>query len=150
MRAANGSEIPFEGWVPISFSLCEPKAKEEKSDEILVPVLVSRDIIQRPIIGFNFIEEMFINTENQVQPSESVALLRNSLRLGSGKAEALLNLIQGATNENATFPVRTGRTSVVISGGQTKCITCPVKTDRKMKTEMLFEPEENLSLDEGL
>lgn len=51
MRAANGLEIPFEGWVPISFSLCEPKAKEEKSDEILVPVLVSRDIIQRPIIG---------------------------------------------------------------------------------------------------
>ena len=121
-----------------------------KSDEILVPVLVSKDIPQLPIIGFNVIEEMLINTENQVQPSVSVALLRNSLRLGSGKADALLNLIQGATNENATFAVRTGHTSVVIPGGQTKCITCPVKTDCKVKTEMPFETEENLSLGEGL
>ena len=31
-----------------------------------------------------------------------------------------------------------------------KCITCPVKTDLKVRTEMLFEPEEDLSLDEGL
>lgn len=112
LRAVDGSEIPFEGCVPVSFSLCDPKAKEAKSDEILVPVLVTRDIVQRPIIGFNVIEEMLINTENQVQPSESIALLRNSLRLGSGKAEALLNLIQGATNEYTTFPIRTGRTSM--------------------------------------
>lgn len=75
LRAANGSEIPFEGWVPVSFSLCDPKAKEAKSDEILVPVLVSRDIVQQPIIGFKAIEEMLINTENKVQPSESFALL---------------------------------------------------------------------------
>merc|ERR1712035_111064 len=93
---------------------------------------------------------MLINREDQAQPSESIALLRNSLKLGSGKAEALLNVIQGTTNENVTYLVRTGRTPVVVPGGQIKCITCPVKTDLKVKTEMLFEPEENLSLDEGL
>lgn len=116
LRAANGSQIPFEGWVPVSFSLCDSNVKEAKSDEILVPVLVSRDTIQRPIIGFNVIEEMLIHRENQIQPSESLALLRNSLRLGSGKAEALLNLIQEATNENVTYTVRTGRTSIVVPG----------------------------------
>ena len=147
LRAANGSEIPFQGWVEVSLSLC---AKTAKSDEIIVPVLVSRDIIQRPIIGFNAIEEIMRYREDQVQPSERVALLRHSLRLGSGKAEALLNLIQGATNENVTYPVKTGRTSVVVPGGQIRCFSCPVQTDLKVKTEMLFEPEENLSLEEGL
>lgn len=86
----------------------------------------------------------------QVQPSEKVALLRQSLRLGSGKAKALLNLIQGATNDNVTYPVRTGRTPIVVPGGQVKYISCPVKTDLKVKAEMFFEPEENLSLEEGL
>ncbi len=124
LRAANGTEIPFQGWVLVSFTLCDPKAKQAKSDEILVPVLVSRDILRKPIIGFNAIEEMLINREDQVQPSESIALLRNSLKLGSGKAE--VNVIQGATNENVTYLVRTGRTPVVVPGGQIKCITCAV------------------------
>lgn len=35
-------------------------------------------------------------------------------------------------------------------GGQTKCITCLCRTDLKVKSEMLFEPEVDLSLDEGL
>ena len=88
LRAANGSEIP------------SAKAKEAMSDEILVPLLVSRDIVQRPIIGFNAIVEMLINIEDKIQLSESIVMRRNSLRLGSGKAEVLLNLTQGATNEN--------------------------------------------------
>lgn len=150
LRAANGSEIPFQGWVEVSLSLCNPKAKTTRSDEILVPVLVSRDIVQKPIIGFNAIEELMREREDQGQPSERVVLLRNSLRLGSGKAEALLNLIQGVTSENATYAVKTGRTAVVVPGGQIQCISCSVNTGLKVKTEMLFEPEENLSLDEGL
>lgn len=104
--------------------------------------------MQRPIIGFNAFEEILRDREDQVQLSESVTLLRNSLRLGIGKAEVLLNLVQGATNENVTHPNRTRRTAVVVPGGQIQCISCPLKTD--LKTEMLFEPEENLSLDEGL
>lgn len=150
LRAANGSEIPFQGWVEVSLSLCNPKAKTTRSYEILVPVLVSRDIVQKPIIGFNAIEELMREREDQGQPSERVVLLRNSLRLGSGKAEALLNLIQGVTSENATYAVKTGRTAVVVPGGQIQCIGCSVNTGLKVKTEMLFEPEENLSLDEGL
>lgn len=74
--------------------------------------------MQRPIIGFNVIEEMLVNREDQVQESETVALGRNSLRLGSEKAEILLNLIQGATHETVTHPVKTGHMSVVVTGGQ--------------------------------
>lgn len=93
LRAANGSEIPFQEWVETNLSLYDQKMKTLGSDEILVPVLVSRDIVQRPIIGFKAIEEIMRDREDQVQPSDRVALLRNSLRLGTGKVEALLNLI---------------------------------------------------------
>lgn len=150
LRAANGSEIPFKGWVEVKLSLYDPKTKTSGSDEILVPLLVSKDIAQRPIIGFNAIEEIMRDREDQVQPSDRLTLLRNSLRLGTGKAEALLNLIQGTTNEDDAYTVKTGRTSVVISGGETKCISCSVKTDLRANTEVLFDPVENLSLDEKL
>lgn len=134
----------------MKLSLYDPKTKTSGSDEILVPVLVSKDIVQRPIIGFNAIEEIMRDREDQVQPSDRLTLLRNSLRLGTGKAEALLNLIQGTTNEDDAYTVKTGRTPVVVSGGETKCISCSVKTNLNANTEVLFDPVENLSLDENL
>lgn len=118
LKLATGSENSFQGWVEVHLSLCDPKARTTGSDEIVVPLLVSRDIVQRPIIGFNAIEEIMRDREDQVQLNESVTLLRNSLRLGIGKAYVLLNLVQGATNENVTYPNRTRRTAVVVPGGQ--------------------------------
>ncbi len=83
LRAANGSEIPFQGWVEISFSLYDSKAKTTGSDEVLVTVLVRRQIAQRPIIGYNAIEEILTGGEDQSQPGERLTLLRNSFRLGT-------------------------------------------------------------------
>lgn len=88
--------------------------------------------------------------QDQVHSIDRVTLLRNSLRLGSGKAETLLNLIQSAANKDLSYVVKTGRTSVGVPGGQIKCISCPVKTDLKANTEVLFDPVESLSLDENL
>lgn len=88
--------------------------------------------------------------EDQVQPSDRLTLLRNSLRLGTGKAEALLNLIQSTANKDDAYIVQTGRTSVVVSGGEMKCVSCSVKTDLKENTEVIFDLIENLSLDEKL
>uniref|UniRef100_A0A3P9K558 Globoside alpha-1,3-N-acetylgalactosaminyltransferase 1-like n=1 Tax=Oryzias latipes TaxID=8090 RepID=A0A3P9K558_ORYLA len=51
LRATNGSEITFQGWVEVCLSLCGPKKQSTNSNEVLVPVLVSKDIVQRPIIG---------------------------------------------------------------------------------------------------
>ncbi len=43
LRRANGLEIPLQSWLEFSLSLYNPKAKTTRSDEILVPVLLSRD-----------------------------------------------------------------------------------------------------------
>lgn len=138
-RAANGPDIPFNGWHEVTLSLYDPKAKIPGSDDILVLVLVSRDVVQKTIIGFNAIEEMMKSEVNYAQPSDRVGLLRNSLRLGLGKAQTLLSLIQEATCESDTYTVKTIRMTTVVPGGQIKCISCPVETDLKVTTEMFLE-----------
>ncbi|XP_070410184.1 uncharacterized protein [Nothobranchius furzeri] len=148
LRAVNGSEVHFQGWVEVSLSLCDPKGKTSAQDEVLVPILISRDVMQKPIIGFNAIEELI--KRDTTQSSESVSLLRNSLRVGSGKAGALLNLIHTSSSETVTYPIRSGRTAIVVPSGQMHGISCSIKTDSKVQSEMLFEPDGNLSLDEGL
>lgn len=67
----------------------------------------------------------------------TAALLRNSLTLWSGKAEVLQNLMQGATNENVIYLVKTENTSVVVPGGQIKCINSTVKTDPQEENHLL-------------
>ena len=58
LRTANGSKIPFQGWVEVSLNLCDPKGQTSESDEVIVPVLVSSNVVQRLIIGFNAIVEI--------------------------------------------------------------------------------------------
>ncbi|XP_015249862.1 PREDICTED: uncharacterized protein LOC107097282 [Cyprinodon variegatus] len=48
LSAANGTEIPYEGWVGVEFSLTE-----NRDSELLVPFLVSSQPMVKPIVGFN-------------------------------------------------------------------------------------------------
>lgn len=136
LRAVNGSEIPFQGWVEVGLSLCDPKGNAAAENDVLVPFLVGCDIMQKPIIGFNAIEELI--KRDPTESGDRVALIRSSLKVGAGKAEALLNLIHTGTSETVTYPVRTGRTAVIVASGQIHCISCPIKTDLRVKTENLF------------
>lgn len=153
LRAANGTEIPFQGWVEVSLSLLEPKAKLASCTELLVPILVSKDLIDRPIIGFNAIEQMMKSndSDSHTEFTDNVRILRNSLRLGKGKAETLLNLIQNGTEYTDTYLVKTGKTAITIPSGQLMQISCPVRTDFNLPGDgVLFEPDERMSWDEGL
>lgn len=63
--AANGTEIPFEGWIEAEFYL-DYDTHPEKT--LLVPILVANDpkVAEQPIIGFNVIEEV-VNGESDSQ-----------------------------------------------------------------------------------
>ena len=54
IRAANKSEIPFDGVAILRFSL------GDEHDGFLVPVLVSSQPISEPIIGYNVIEHLVL------------------------------------------------------------------------------------------
>ena len=53
-------------------SICVTQRVKHQSDEVIVPVLVSSDIVQRPMIEFNAIVEIMRDKKVQVQPSEKV------------------------------------------------------------------------------
>lgn len=67
LRAVNGSEVPFQGWVEVSLSLCDSRGKAVAQNEVRVPILVSQDVMQKPIIGFNAIEELIKKRHYSVQ-----------------------------------------------------------------------------------
>ena len=60
LQAENGTDIPYCGWAEIGVRLAN-----EKETEVRVPFLITREIIDQPIIGFNDIELMVRNTEEE-------------------------------------------------------------------------------------
>ena len=53
LRAANNSSIPYSGYVEIELKVCS-----KKSPGHLVPFLVTKSMLTRPISGYNVIEEI--------------------------------------------------------------------------------------------
>ena len=61
MTAANGSKVPYIGWVELNFRLRSSK------DKLAVPFLVTEQSLDSPLIGFNVIEEIMKTvTKNEV------------------------------------------------------------------------------------
>ena len=50
LTAANGTTIPYKGWVELKFRLSSPES------ELLVPFLVTEEILETPLVGYNVIE----------------------------------------------------------------------------------------------
>ena len=61
LQAVNGTDIPYSGWAEIGVRL-----SNENEAEIRVPFLVTKEVIEQPIIGFNITELMVKNTEDEV------------------------------------------------------------------------------------
>ena len=52
LKAANGRIIPFIGWVEVQFQLA---SDTHSSVPLTVPILVARDEVEHPVIGYNVI-----------------------------------------------------------------------------------------------
>ena len=52
LTAANGSEMPYIGWVELNFRL------SSCNNDLIVPFLVTEQYLDSPLIGFNVIEEI--------------------------------------------------------------------------------------------
>ncbi len=62
--AANHTEIPFDGWVEVSFRLRDDTGSK---GTLQVPMLVASDasVAENPIIGYNIIKEIITRWEKQ-------------------------------------------------------------------------------------
>jgi len=67
LKAANGTDLPYEGWVELTFNLVE----DNVDHNVNVPFLAAKDSLDMPIVGFNVIEEITKYFEALVQLMKS-------------------------------------------------------------------------------
>ena len=137
---ANGGTIPFDGWVEVQFQLT---SGAQSSTLITVPLLVARDDLEYPIIGYNVIEEVIKNPDQM--GGESTESLREimSSAFSEEKQEsitALVDLVQSGGVERL-YVLRSGKNNLTVPRGQTVTVACHVDCGPlEERTPVLFEP----------
>jgi len=141
LKAANGTEIPYEGWIEVSFKLMTSDDKHGMS----VPFLISTEAMDHPIIGYNVIEEIVRNPVSE-PPNNYEETLANALSssLPNAKQEnvkALIGLIRTNT-PSELCSVKVTKRDVVVPKNETVAVTCSVNTGpTESRLPVLFEPD---------
>ena len=139
LEAANGTRIPYNGWVEINFKLLD-----NATSQISVPFLVTRKELSLPIIGYNVIE-LFIkdNKPDQVLPAVIKSFAKTN-------ASALIAFITSDAGDSLCV-VKTLKKDTVIPKGQTVNVTCHANTGPvERRSPVLFEPDEQPNWSSGL
>ncbi|XP_065068251.1 uncharacterized protein LOC135693652 [Rhopilema esculentum] len=178
LTTANGSKLPYSGWVKMNFKLLN-----SNEDAVEVPMLVTEFELEQSIIGYNVIEEL-IKSQQQV-PDETNLVTEFELEqsiIGYNVIEELIKSQQQVPDEtnlisllSASFfqtsqsdlnafvsfvdskstpifsTVRTGKKSIIVPKGSTVKISYRSKVGLISRpTPMLFEPDNELSFPSGL
>lgn len=145
LRAANGTPIPYCGWVEVKVKLSETEP------DILVPFLVTKEEIGPPIIGFNVIE--LIAKEANVNGNDTNFLESMKYSLSKCKSEniqALVDLM--VSNRSDDFcQVKSHKTDILIPKNESVNVPCRANTGPVNRTvPVLFEPNDITQLPSGL
>lgn len=137
LQAANGTDIPYCGWAEVGVKLADDET------QIRVPFLVTKENIEQPIIGFNVIELIVKETDNNAGGDKLVESITNSFRLSKNSdIPALVNLIR-TKDSNELCLVKSAKKTHMIPAGQTVRLPRRANTGPiHRKTPVLFEPDE--------
>lgn len=126
VTAANGTKIPYEGWMDIKFELCT-----SNGHQVVVPFLVSKESLDFPIIGYNVIDEITKGYTNESDNHEDLTCpLMSSLKgTSSSKISSLINFLQ-ASNEPELCLLKTSKQNVVIPKTSSLLVSCRASTRR--------------------
>lgn len=151
--AVNGDIIPFDGWIALTVNL---KGNENPDLSVAVPFLVSSIALERPVLGFNILEEMIQRRSQELLPM-LITLLCNAFSLPEETAELVVHLVQASEPTVQCGRVRTGKHETVIPAGQVTWVKCSVPPHLDLSSSVvLFEPDESnvqlaeLNIGEGL
>lgn len=145
--AVNGEAIPFDGLIPIMINL---PGGEDPSLSISTPVLISTLPMDKPLIGFNVLEQMIEGQPERLIPT-LVTLLCNAICLPPEKAEVIVSFIQTVEPNMTQGRLRTGGRDVVIPAGQVTWVRCRVPpTMNPSDCQVLFEADEGNQVREQL
>ncbi|KAI5618477.1 hypothetical protein C0J50_22065 [Silurus asotus] len=141
--AVNGDMIPFDGWISLTVNLM---GNENPALSVTVPFVVSSLTLERPLLGFNVLEEMIQAQPEQLVPTFTT-LLCNAMLISTDKAQLLVSFIQASKPSVQCGHIRNGRQDVAIPAGQVAWIKWqfPPSMD-STDSAFLFEPDDNALL----
>ncbi len=150
--AANGANMPYGGWVELTFKLAFSVTNEK---ELHIPVLVLKDQeLPRPIIGYNVIEQIMRRSETSGSLDVTNACLYRTVKsafpsIKKKSVHTFINLV--TTGGFSEYIVRTRKEPVNIQKHTVVQIQCLVKVPHvKQDTVLLFEPHVNPMYPDGL
>lgn len=148
--AANHTEIPFDGWVEVSFRLSDDTGTE---GTLQVPMLVASDssVAENPIIGYNIIEELIGRWEKLGPRSSTVGRVSKAFSISINKARSMLRLLKTVNSNVTVGTVRVGRQKIRLNAGQITTVYAQAHIEGRFPEQsLLFSPSEPSPLPEGL
>ena len=144
LTAANGTEMPYLGWIEVSFQLA---TETEWAEELIIPVLVMKGRHRsHPIIGFNVIEHILTKTERNRQ---YYAVRKAFPNLKRNKVKAFIQAV--SADQVSEYVVKTSRERVTVPQHSKIDVNCRVVTQPfKEDITLLFQPDLNPHWPDGL
>lgn len=127
ITAANGTDVPFEGWAEITVGI---KSEKHGQVAITVPMLVSQSCVSGLLLGFNVIEEIILESlENPGSVSLS-DLLAEALKLQGNTAKTIVSVISEvlAQKKPLNDTIRVGKRGLTVPSGKICEVKCRVRS----------------------
>eukprot|EP00794_Sanderia_malayensis_P013146 gene13146-14497_t len=149
--AANGTSIPYEGWVELTLQL----VSDSNLKHILVPFLVTKETLELPIIGFNAVSELTKDTTGVISTDRvmvnhlktSFPVLKNSNK----NCFEFMRIMKDCVKRDKVCPVKTLKRSIVIPSKSVLSVKCRANGGFvAYSTPSMFEPEINGTIPDGL
>ncbi|KAL7842136.1 hypothetical protein SRHO_G00238250 [Serrasalmus rhombeus] len=154
LSAANGTNIPYEGWIEVEFTLSKNAVVGMSDKPVLVPILVASSDVERPIIGFNVIEELALindTPKNSIPSAHMVRRLCSALEVGRRTARAVLSVLKKQNPQSQPHLVRMGRRQVTIPKKQVTTVHCASLNKRlRVTSHAVLEPNPEAPWPTGL
>ena len=130
VRAANSTEVKYDGVVLLDFSL-----NGLEGEGFVIPVLVASDEIVEPILGYNVIEHLIVSGTDKHHETLGISL--GGKRKGF-EVSALTTLIQERAKDPDFLTEVTAATSIVIPAGRRIQMRCRVKANGNDKEQTVY------------
>lgn len=115
ISAANGTNVPFDGWADVELQVC---SENYGHVTIQVPILISQSCLNCPLLGSNVIAEILKTKKEQRGEADISALLKEALSVSDSTVEALVSALQTSEETARECSVRMGKTGFTIPAGQ--------------------------------
>ena len=146
LMTANGSKLPYKGWVKIDFQL-----SLSDGGSIEVPMLVTDCTLEQPIIGYNVIEEVIREKALTTDLEGIVSILLGGFHEKSPKDLMTLVNVINSSIEETTSVVKMFKRDVVVRKGETKRFPCHCDIDLvERQRPVLFEPDLDAHVPPGI